>query len=71
MTNILKIAGACLWFIFGCLITYKAWYMIPKFAEQTEVLNLITILFYVGLAIVWILAMVAVPIYAIIQGYKE
>lgn len=70
MASILKIVGGVIWFILGLITTYVSYYIIPTFTDQMD-LTLMKIIFWVGLIIMWCLAMLIVPIYIIIDGYKE
>lgn len=70
MASILKIVGGVIWFILGLITTYVSYYIIPTFTDQMD-LTLMKIIFWVGLIIMWCLAILIVPIYIIIDGYKE
>lgn len=74
MANIIKILFGIMWFFLGCLITYKAWYIVPIIYDvisDITGLTLLKVLFWVGLAIVYILIMLITPVYIVIKGYEE
>lgn len=70
MANILKITGGVLWFILGLVITYLSYYTVDIFVGQMEI-TLMKIIFWIGLIVMWSLAMLITPVYLIIDGYKE
>lgn len=74
MGKLTKITFAVVWFILASLITYKTYYIVDVINDTIDTLAplvLIKVLFYVGLAIVWIAMVLGVPVYTIINEYKE
>lgn len=70
MTNIIKILFGVIWFILGCLFTYKAWYIVPVLYSQMPI-TLLQVLFWVGLLLVWGMIMIIAPVYIILDGFKQ
>lgn len=65
-----EIVMAILIFLFSILFTRFAWYMIATFtALNTE--PIITIIFWIGLILVWTEVTIGVPAYLIIKNVKD
>lgn len=70
MGKLTSITFAVIWFVLGCLITYKAYYIVPIIYEQMPI-TLLKVLFYIGLIIMWLSMILVVPLYTIINEFKE
>lgn len=70
MVDLALVGKGILYFFFGVLGSIVSYYIIPVFISYLPT-NTLKAIFWVGLIIVWILAIIVNPVHCIIKGMKS
>lgn len=71
MTDVKSIINGVLCFIFGIIFMVVTWYIVPNIIEIVEIDTTIKLIFYAGLIMMYILAILVAPAVMIFKGAKQ